>query len=59
MQKEDPSQISDRDLAVVNSYLGFLQHVDEERVTRKIISKFGLNNVLDFENNLSKAIKKT
>jgi len=59
MQKEDPSQISDRDLAVVNSYLGFLQHVNEERITRRIISKFGLNNVLDFENNLSKAIKKT
>lgn len=59
MQKEDPSQVSDRDLAVVNSYLGFLQHVDEKKITRKIISKFGLNHALDFENDLSKAIKKT
>lgn len=50
--------ISDVDLARINSYLGFLQHVNEKKITRQIITKSGINNLLNFKEDLSKIVKK-
>ena len=50
--------ISDVDLARINSYLGFLQHVNEKKITRQIITKSGINNLLSFKEDLSKIVKK-